>query len=152
MEYENTQRGGWHWLLVALAAVAMTVAWANRSLPNLPIVLSATGVLFLVLSWTFGTLTIRDEGQWLAIRFGPLPLFFKRIRYADITSVEPGRTSIIDGWGMHYILGRGWTYNLWGFGCAKLTLGKKVIRVGSDDVDNLVAFLQSKIADNASGS
>lgn len=50
----------------------------------------------------------------------------------------------MDGWGIHYILGRGWTYNLWGFGCVKLTLGRKVVRVGSDDVENLVEFLKAK--------
>lgn len=94
----------------------------------------------------FGSLTIRDEGEWLALRYGPLPVLRKRIRYADITSVEAGRTSIIDGWGIHYIPGRGWTYNLWGFGCARLTLGRKVIRIGSDDVDNLVRFLRGKVA------
>ena len=98
----------------------------------------------------FGSLTIRDDGEWLALRYGPLPVFRKRIRYADITAVEPGRTAIIDGWGIHYIIGRGWTYNLWGFGCVKLTLGKKVIRVGSDDVDRLAEFLRSKIGDTES--
>ncbi len=81
----------------------------------------------------------------MALRYGPLPVLRKRIRYADITSVEPGRTSIIDGWGIHYIPGLGWTYNLWGFGCAKLTLGRKVIRVGSDDTENLVVFLRTKL-------
>ena len=28
------------------------------------------------------------------------------------------------------MLGRRWTYNVWGFGCVKLTLGRKIIRVG----------------------
>jgi hypothetical protein len=46
----------------------------------------------------FGSLTIRDEGDCLALRFGPLPLLRKRIRYADITGVEVGRTTILDGW------------------------------------------------------
>ena len=78
----------------------------------------------------FGSLTIRDDGEWLALRFGPLPLLRKTIRYADITGVEIGRTTIIDGWGIHFIPGRGWTYNVWGFACVKLTLGRKIIRVG----------------------
>ena len=93
-----------------------------------------------------GSLCVRDEGEWLALRYGPLPILRKRIRYAHITAVEPDRTKVIDGWGIHYIIGRGWTYNLWGFGCVKLTLGKKVIRVGTDDVDNLAEFLKGKVA------
>ena len=56
----------------------------------------------------------------LALRFGPLPVLRKTFRYADITGVEIGRTSVIDGWGIHYMPGRGWTYNLWGFNCVKL--------------------------------
>ena len=36
--------------------------------------------------------------------------------------------------------------DLWGFGFVKLMLDKKVIRVGSDDVDNLAEFVRTKIA------
>jgi hypothetical protein len=97
----------------------------------------------------FRSLTICDEGEWLALRDGPLPVFRKRICYSDITSVEPGRISLVDGWGIHDIPGRGWTYNLWGFGGVKLTLGRKVIRVGTDDVDRLVAFLWTKLGPRA---
>ena len=68
-----------------------------------------------------------------------------RVRYADITSVEPGNTAIIDGWGIHWVPWRGTTYNLWGFGCVKLTVGKRVVRVGSSDVENLAVFLKTKI-------
>ena len=104
----------------------------------------AVAGMFLVCAMTLASLTVRDEGQWLALRYGPLPLLRKRIRYAEITAVEPARSSVIDGWGIHYVFGRGWTYNLWGFGCVKLTLGKKVIRVGTDDVENLTEFLRRK--------
>jgi hypothetical protein len=75
---------------------------------------------------------------------GPLPVIRKRIRYADITGVEVGRTRIIDGWGVHYMPSRGWTYNIWGFGCVKLTLGRKVIRVGTDDVEGLAEVVREK--------
>ena len=79
-----------------------------------------------------------------AAAYGPLPLFRKRIRYADITAVEKSRSNVIDGWGIHYIPGRGWTYNLWGFDCVKLQLDKKVVRVGSNDAENLAAFLKQR--------
>ena len=69
----------------------------------------------------------------------------KTIRYADITGVEVGRTRIIDGWGVHYVPRRGWTYNLWGFGCVKLTLGRKIIRVGTDDAEELVNVVREKM-------
>ncbi len=121
-------------------------AWLIREELAVVVLLLVITAIFVLCALMFGSLTIRDEGEWLALRYGPLPVLRKRIRYADITSVEAGRTSIIDGWGIHYIPGRGWTYNLWGFGCARLTLGRKVIRIGSDDVDNLVRFLRGKVA------
>ncbi len=46
---------------------------------------------------------------------------------------------------IHFIFGRGWTYNLWGFGCVKLTLGKKALRVGTDDAESLAEFLRGKV-------
>lgn len=143
-QYEHVQRGRWHIILLAVAAVMTAGAWLARSdRPTMAFALAVAGV-FILCALMFGTLAVRDEGDHLSLRYGPLPLFRKRIRYADITAVEPGRSSIIDGWGIHYILWRGWTYNLWGFGCVKLTLGNRVIRVGSDDAENLAEFLKGK--------
>jgi hypothetical protein len=145
MQYEHTQRG---WLLpifIAVAAVLLGAACLARGSLTVAIFNLCVAAVFVIVGLMFGSLSVRDEGEWLALSYGPLPVFRKQIRYADITFVEPGRTAIIDGWGIHYIIGRGWTYNLWGFGCVKLTLGTKVIRVGSDDVDNLTEFLRGKI-------
>jgi hypothetical protein len=146
MSYEHTQRGWLHHILFVGAVLMLVGAWLARTDSTVALLNVGIAMLFVIVGLMFGSLTVRDEGPWLALRFGPLPVFRKRIRYADITSVEPGRTAFIDGWGIHYIIGRGWTYNLWGFGCVKLTLGKKVIRIGSDDVDNLAEFLRSKKA------
>jgi hypothetical protein len=113
------------------------------------IVLIVVGATVLVAALAFGHLTIRDEPEHLALRYGPLPLFRKRIPYEAITSVEPDRSSLIDGWGIHFVPWRGWIYNLWGFDCVKIQLGRRTIRVGSDDVDNLVDFLRHRIGEGA---
>ena len=147
MEYSRTQTA---WLLDGIlygtSAILVPTVWLVGKEPVLVALLLGTAVVMLLLALAFHSLTVQDEGDWLAVRFGPLPLFSKRIPYSAITAVEPGRTSIIDGWGIHYVPGRGWTYNLWGFGCVKVCLGKKVIRIGSDDVDNLASFLRRKIS------
>ncbi len=57
-----------------------------------------SGAVFALCGLMPGSLTIRDEGNHLPLRFGPLPVLFKTIRYAEITGVEVGRTSILDGW------------------------------------------------------
>ena len=153
MTYNHTQYGRWHYVLLAFSAAMLVAAGLARhrlgvrlgheqmAVLNLVLIVAA---VFALCGLMFGSLTIRDQGRWLALRFGPLPLIRKRICYADITGVEIGRTKIIDGWGIHYMPGRGWTYNLWGFDCVKLNLGRKIIRIGSDDAANLARFLREK--------
>ena len=145
MTYSRTQHGRFHYGLYVAAVALLVAAWGSRQQPFLMVVvLSAAAPIFLF-TQSFHYLTVRDEGDALAIRFGPLPLLRKRIPYSRITAVEPGRTSLLDGWGVHWIPGRGWTYNIWGFDCVTIHMGKRVIRVGSDDVENLVAFLSDRI-------
>ena len=145
MTYTHTQSGRWHYVLFALTLAILAGAWITRSHPPLAIILLVSAATFALCGLVFGSLTISDEGDRLALHFGPLPLLRKRIRYADITAVEIGRTSILDGWGIHFIPGRGWTYNVWGFACVKLTLGRKVIRVGTDDAEGLAKIIRKKI-------
>ena len=107
--------------------------------------LATMASLFFLLGLLFAHLSVRDEGESLAVRFGPLRLFGTRIQYADVSSVQRGRSALIDGWGIHCIPGRGWTFNLWGFDCVELVVKGRALRIGSDDVDNLVTFLQSRV-------
>jgi hypothetical protein len=145
MQYAHTQRGYFHLLLYLVAAACLPLAWALGNEPvGLGIVL-ATVVLLLVCGLAFHWMTIEDEGDRLAIRYGPLPLLGKRIPYEQITGVEAGRTMLLDGWGIHYLPGRGWTYNLWGFDCVVVHLGPKTLRLGTDDVAGLLGFLQNKV-------
>ncbi len=146
MQYQHTQTGGLHHLLYAVVGVLLIGAWFVRGAPGMVAILAITFALVLVLAVSLKTLTVQDEGEELAIRFGPVPLFSKTIPYAAITAVEADRTRLVDGWGIHSVPWRGWTWNLWGFDCVKLTLGRKVIRIGTDDVKNLVVFLRGKIS------
>jgi hypothetical protein len=146
MEYEHTQKAPLGSLLLGNAGVLLVASWFARGQPPVVAIFVAVAAVLAVAALLCGSLTVRDGGDRLVVRYGPLPLLGTRIRYADITAVQPDRTSLLDGWGIHYVPGRGTTYNLWGFGCAKLSLGKKTVRVGSDDVDGLVAFLRGKIA------
>ena len=144
MTYNHTQHGRRHNVLFAFSLVTLTDAWLASNEAVIVNVLLVSAATFALCGMMFGSLSICDEGDWLALRFGRLPVFRKRICYADITGVEVGRTSILDGWGIHYFPGRGWTYNILGLDCVKLTLGRKVIRVGTDDAVNLAKFLAEK--------
>jgi hypothetical protein len=143
--YEHTQHGRLHYIFFTVAAVMLGGAWLARSQPLVAALNLGVAALLVIVALVFGSLTVRDAGEWLCLRYGPLPILRKRIRYADITAVALDRSAIIDGWGIHYVPGRGWTYNLWGFRCVKLTLGKKTVRVGTDDAANLAEFLKAKV-------
>ena len=145
MEYMHTQRAPLG-LLLYMTGVAMVAAgWFLRGEPVAAIILSATGVVIVLTGTMCGHLKVWDGGEELIVRYGPLPVFYTKIPYADMTDVEPDRSSVIDGWGIHYFPGRGWTYNLWGLDCVKIVRGKRITRIGTDDRDNLVVFLRSKI-------
>ena len=145
MTYCHTQKAPLHLLFHGMGFALLVWAWMSQREWPAALILGFVGLLLIFFAFMLTNMTVRDEGEFLAIRYGLLPVFRHRIRYADITSVEQGRSSFIDGWGIHWLPGRGWTYNLWGFQCAKLTVSGRIVRIGSDDVDNLVEFLTDKV-------
>ena len=149
--YEHTQKGAFHYILSVAATFILGMAWVTQEQAGPSLVLVAVGLVMAAFSLAFQTLTVRDGGDALELTFGPLPLFRERIPYARITAVQADRSNLLDGWGIHWVPGRGWTYNIWGFGCVKITSGRRVIRVGSDDVDGLTRFLQGKLQEGTSG-
>jgi hypothetical protein len=133
-------------MLYALGVLFCVSAWIARHEPPAPIILSVVALLMLILAPCFHHLTIADEGDRLAICFGPLPLFQRRIRYADIQDVEIGRTMLIEGWGIHISLcRRGWVWNIWGRDCVVIR-HKGILRLGTNDPENLVQFLKARIS------
>ena len=104
------------------------------------------GLLFALLAPGLYHLTVEDEGHWLAVRFGPLPLFRTGVRYEDIEGVEVGRTTLLDCCGIHWSLRGGWVWSLWGWECIVVRRRRGVLRVGTDDAANLARFLEAKTA------
>ena len=146
MRYEHTQYGPWSFLLAVFGMAAILGGWAAGEEPVVAVVLPAAGALMLLLGLSFRHLTVADGGDHLAVRFGPLPLFRRRIRYADIQSVEVGQTTFLDGWGIH-MTPDGWLYNVGGSGAVELTFdsGSKV-RIGSDEPSRLMAAIRLAMA------
>jgi hypothetical protein len=143
--YEHIQRSHMNVLLYVPAIVAFFVAWLVRENVAPNVAALALAVILLVLSLCLQTLRVSDRGEYLDVRFGPLNLFGTKIAYRDMIKVEPGKTSWIDGWGIHFIPFRGWTLNVWGFRCVKIVRIKGTIRIGTDDSENLVRFLRARL-------
>lgn len=145
-EYDHTQSGPLY-LFAAATAVLMPLVAILLDDEQAAVVLLLGGLLVIVVSLTIQSLRVVDEDDLLAIRYGPLPLWRRRIRYDQIASAVPDRSSFIDGWGIHWVPGRGWTYNVWGFDCVRLTLTSgSTIRVGTDDPEGLAEFVNKKCA------
>lgn len=145
VQYEHTQTSPLSWILFAVSAGFFAGAWFVPE-TGLQITLAACGVLVLLLAFCFQTLTVRDEEDELTVAFGPIPLFRRRVIYAEVGRVEKSRTSLLDGWGIHFSPSGGITWNLWGFDCVDIYFqdGRK-LRLGTDDPAGLEAFLKQRV-------
>lgn len=143
--YTHTQKSPLSWLLLIFAiAILLVSPFVNSDVKSLFLTYISASI-FIVAGLCFHSLTIEDKGDHLLLRFGPLPLFKKSFHYAQFERIEPDRSIWIDGWGIHYIPGRGMIYNIWGFDCIKLIGKEKTVRIGSNDLRNLQIFLGTKI-------
>ena len=143
--YERTQKGIIRPILwaSAIGCLVLMLFTPGGELPHV-LVLGAVALLFVFLSLAFAGLTVRDEGDRLAVRFGPIPLFKKTIPYAAMTGVERDRSTFFGGWGIHWTA-RGMLWNIGGFDCVRVVMGSRAIRIGTDDPGGLLEFLQTKV-------
>ena len=141
--YHHLQRSPLCLLIYATAAGSLAAAWFLQAPPLASYALVASAVVFTMIGAGFHHLAVKDEGDELRIQFGPLPLFATAIRYNEITSLGRDRTTIMEGWGIHKSFRGGWVWNIWGRDCVVIA-HSGTTRVGSDDVENLLAFLSSR--------
>ena len=145
--YFHRQRAPLCLLVYVLAIPLFLLGWLIADEPLIRWLFPPIGLLMMGLAASFHHLTVRDEYDRLAIRFGPLPLFRRTVRYDDIAAAEVGRTQAIDGWGIHYSLRGGWVWNIWGRECVVVRFKDGgTLWIGTNDGENLAAFLSGKIA------
>lgn len=144
-QYEHTQRAPLHFFLLAGAALFAVMPFFSLEASAVRYILWVVAGVFVFLSVCFAQLVVRDDDEFLIVRFGPLPAFGTRIPWSRIQSAEATRSSAIDGWGIHWVPGRGTTFNLWGFDCVALRVNGKTVRVGSDDAETLASYINEKL-------
>jgi hypothetical protein len=133
--YQHTQRGAVILVAMAIAvvvAIIISLAVSRALLVAVPI--------FLLVGWLFGSLTIEVMNGELRWRFGP-GLIRKEVSLADISSTQPVRTNVLEGWGIHFSR-YGWLYNVSGHDAVAIALknGKR-FALGTDEPAALVAAL-----------
>ncbi len=144
--YYHTQKAPLCLILYGWALVCFALGWWVGDVPGI-YVAGGVGLLIALLAPAFHHLTVKDHGEVLSIRFGPVPLFRRTVKYTDIGSVEIGRTLFLDGWGIHYSVRGGWVWNLWGRDCVVVPFKTGgVLRIGTDDAETLAQFLKGKIS------
>ncbi len=145
--YDHTQYGKIHFLLQIPAVICLVASYflLERS-TSATMILISVGIILLLFSFTVIWLRVYDLGEHIKCTFGPIKLLSKKTAYCDIAEAYVSRSKLIDGWGIHKVAGRGWTYNIWGYDCVefKLTNGN-LMRIGTDDPANLANFIQSKL-------
>ena len=99
----------------------------------------------------FWSMTVRVTGEALEFWFGP-GLVRKRVPLAEIATVEEARTTIWQGWGIHWTT-RGWLYNVSGFNAVHVQLktGKSLL-VGTDEPAALADAIREGISRTAGGA
>ena len=139
--YERTQRSFLlHWIVVPLLLVSL----GGMFLAGPPLWAWLLIVVYLVaLAWvtvTFSMLTVLVDAEQVRVYFGRgWPR--KTISLADIVSVRPVRNEWWHGFGIRWIP-HGALWNVWGLDAAEMRVSSgRVFRVGTDDVDALVAAL-----------
>jgi hypothetical protein len=142
--YSHTQKAPLSLILCAFALACFGLAWLVSETPGV-LISGGVGLLIALLASAFHHMTVEDQGDLLAIRFGPVPLFHRTLLYADIERVEVGRTLILEGWGIHLSIRGGWVWNLWGRNCVVVHLRRgSALRIGTDDAENLAGFLKNR--------
>ncbi len=144
--YSHTQKAPLCLILYGSALACIVLTWMVGDTMGIYIA-GGVGLLIALLAPAFHHLSVVDQGDVLAIRFGPVPLSRRTVRYTDIEKVEVGRTLILEGWGIHYSIRGGWVWNLWGRDCVAVHFKNGgVLRIGTDDAGNLARSLEGKIA------
>jgi hypothetical protein len=144
--YSHTQKAPLCLIFYCSALACIVLVWLVGDTPG-NFIAGGVGLLVALLAPAFHHLSVADQGDVLAIRFGPVPLFRRTVRYAEIEKVEVGRTLILEGWGIHHSIRGGQVWNLWGRDCVVVHMTNGgVLRIGTDDASNLARFLEGKIA------
>ncbi len=145
--YDHTQRGSWHWMMLAVGLVMAGVGVFTGGIAP-----SLCALVVFVAAAMFAQLRVWDDGDALCARLGPLPLLGARVPYANIESVEPARTTLWQGWGLHGWPGAWLVLNLWGYDAVELRLKEPtgLLRfrrylIGTDEPEALAEFVAGQI-------
>ena len=142
--YEHTQRG--YLVIGAVLAVFVIIAASTIVFGPGPVPVIVGGLMVFLLA-LFSTLTVRVDGGYLSLAFGPIHLFRKSWPLFDITSVVVVRNPWYYGWGIRWTP-HGPLYNISGYDAVEVTLssGKK-FHIGTDEPEDLKRTIEKAVSE-----
>lgn len=97
-------------------------------------------IILAISAWIFRSMTVEISDTDLIWYFGSgFPR--KSVPLSEVASAEAIRTTVANGWGIHYTA-RGWLYNVSGYGAVAIRMrdGKQFC-LGTDEPEKLAAEL-----------
>lgn len=141
--YRHTQRGTLMLVALPAGAVILVLAGLDNPLPAARWLLWALAAVFLVLAWLFSSLTVEVDDAALRWHFGP-GLWNYQIPLVEIRSAEVVRNTWSNGFGIRLKPGFR-LYNVSGLDAVELRLKSgDVRRIGTDDPRGLRAAIAVK--------
>jgi hypothetical protein len=135
MHYRHTQIG---YVMLAGMGLVIAILFFVFGVANVPqiAVVPVFVIVFLILS-LFVSLTINVGDGRVLCSFGP-GLIRKTIMLNEIVSARPVRNPVLLGWGIRWMPGQYWVWNVSGLDAVELTLrsGRR-FRIGTDEPEEL---------------
>ena len=143
VHYQHRQFGTVTVWALGLGAL-LCLSLGNARQPGSDIELGIAALLIFV-AYLFSSLTIEVTDTTLRWWFGP-GFWRKQVPLAEIANAQPARTTVIEGWGVHFTR-RGWLYNVSGFGAVAIHLksGRRFV-LGTNEPDRLASVLRERSA------
>lgn len=145
MDYEHTQTGLLAIIVtVFFAAVFALTAVLDGDEPAVLVTMGAATVAILAVVWAFNRLRVTVDATRVTVRFG-LGWPSRAFPLEEVTAFRPVRNKWWYGLGIRMLPGGVWMFNLWGLDAVDLELesGKR-FRIGTDDVEGLIATLEMR--------
>jgi hypothetical protein len=132
--YEHKQVAYWmYWFAIAMLMFFMLISSAFGS----GFVPAGISLLVAVIIFVFSRLETRVDEQAISWSFGwGWP--GANLALADVASIEITRTSLVEGFGIHWTIWHGWLWNVGGFQAVELhTRSGGRVTLGTDDPEGL---------------
>ncbi len=141
MQYHHKQIG--YVIIIPLIVLFIIVFTQFLAKGFFPFMLILILIFFIAALVLFYALTVEIKNSIISCRFG-IGLIRKSISLSEIQTVRAVQNPWYAGWGIRWIPGQYWLWNVSGFEAVELTMkdGKR-FRIGTDEPEALVRAIES---------